>query len=177
MRVLCAQRSEDGKTFPPVVTKGVVPRGTRPGDPEAGFTLTELIVVIGIIGILAAIGIPSFMAWMPKLRLNGAARMVMGDLMAARMKAVSQNNEFKVFFINDHQYTILDDDNGNGVIDVGEATETKNIQDQYSEVTLSSTANPVFDPRGTASPAATITLTGSGSKLVKVHLTGRVMIE
>jgi type IV fimbrial biogenesis protein FimT len=98
----------------------------------------------------------------------------MGDLMWARMEAVSQKNEFRVFFISDHEYKILDDDNNDGNADMGEWSQTKDLQDGYHDVSVGFTANPIFFPRGSAS-GGTVTLTNSsGSKKVKVHLTGRV---
>jgi type IV fimbrial biogenesis protein FimT len=144
---------------------------------ESGFTLVELMVTIAVFAILASIAIPTFMSLMPGMRLNGAARQVMTDLMAARMKAVKENNRFRVFFIDNHQYKILDDDNNNNAENAGEWTQTKDIQNEYHDVTFSSTANPIYYPRGTAY-GTTITLTNSsGSKTVKVAITGRVKIE
>ena len=144
---------------------------------QAGFTLIELMIIIAIMGIFAGIAIPNYLAYLPKSRLNGAARQVMGDLMAARMQAVSQNNEFKIFFLNNHEYQVLDDDDNDGNIDGGEWTQTKDIQSEYSDVTFSNvSANPIFYSRGTAY-GTTITLTNStGSKYVKVATAGRVKI-
>ena len=128
---------------------------------------------------MASIAIPSFMSLLPGMRLNGAARQVMGDLMAARMKAVKQNNRFRVFFNNPgtNEYTILDDDNNNNSADTGEATTAKNIQDNYHDVTFSSSTNPIFYPRGTAYGTTVTVTNSSGSKDVKVAITGRVKIE
>ena len=147
---------------------------------QSGFTLIEMMIIIAILAIFAAIATPNFLSYLPKHRLNGAARQVMGDLMAARMKAVSQNNEFKIFFLaNGHDYTILDDDDNDGTADIGEWTEIKDIQNEYHDVTLSTTNNPIFHPRGTASPlGTTITLSSSSgsNKYVKIRYTGRVKI-
>ena len=146
---------------------------------ESGFTLIEMMVVTGVFVIMAMIAIPTFMSLLPGMRLSGAARQVMGDLMAARMNAVKQNNRFRVFFNNPgtNEYTILDDDNNNNSADTGEATTTKNIQDNYHDVTFSSTANPIYYPRGTAWGTTITLINSSGSKTVKVAITGRVKIE
>ena len=146
-----------------------------------GFTLLELMMVVAIMGILSAIATPNLMYYMAERRLNGAARMVMSDLMAARQKAVTQNNKFKVFFnaTNHHEYTILDDDNGNGAADTGEATEVRDIRRDYYDVTFTASADPIFYPRGTAS-GTTVTVTSSRtgvSKVVTVALNGRVKIN
>ena len=142
-----------------------------------GFTLIELMIVIAILGILAGIAAPNFQTYMTRMRLNGAARQIMTDLMEARSKAVSGNNRFRVFFLDDHQYKVLDDDNNNNAEDSGETTITRDIQDEYYGVTLSKTADPIFYPRGTAY-GTTIKLTNSsGLKYVKVALTGRIKID
>ncbi|MHB8907504.1 MAG: GspH/FimT family pseudopilin [Syntrophales bacterium] len=147
-----------------------------------GFSLLELMIVIALMGIISAIAAPKLADYMAERRLRGAARMVMSDLMMARQRAVSQNNPFRVTFNGDHRtYTILDDDNGNGISDPGEASETKDIRTDYYDVTISNaSANPTFSSRGAATLATTVTLTSSrtgGSRYVKVASTGRVMID
>ncbi len=146
-----------------------------------GFTLTELMIVVALAAILAAIAVPNIMAQMPRYRLNGAARQVLSDLMAARMQAVSQNKKVKVFFDNTHQYRICDDANGDGTVADGEGNvQTKDIQTEYHDVTLTRSADPVFQPRGT-STVAKITLTSTSTSAsilyVKVSLAGRVKID
>jgi type IV fimbrial biogenesis protein FimT len=129
---------------------------------DSGFTLIELIVIIAIVAIFAGIAVPNFLSYMPKHRLNGAARQVMGDLMAARMKAVSQNTTVTVAWVSDRKYKI--------------STEEKTID--YSDVTIGSFSNISLDSRGTKKPGnGTITLTNSiGSKDVIVASAGRVRI-
>lgn len=146
-----------------------------------GFTLVEMMIVVAVMGIMSAIAAPNLMHYMAERRLNGAARMVMSDLMAARQRAVTQNNEFKVFFnTNQHEYTILDDDDNDGTADTGEATEVRNIWNDYYDVTLSASVNPIFTPRGTSTNGTTVTLSSAKtgvSKYVKAAWSGRVKID
>lgn len=143
---------------------------------QKGFTVVEVTLVLLIVGISAAVTTPGVLELMARYRLKGAARQAMGDFMWAKMRAVSEKNKFKVFLLNEYEYRILDDDNNNGKVDAGEWHRVRDIRDYYPDVTVRFTADLIFFPRGSAQPA-TITLTNnSGSKSVKVHITGRVKI-
>lgn len=63
-----------------------------------GFTLVELLIAIVIIGILAAVGVPSFQALMDKKRLQGAADNVLADLRYVQSESVKQNRDITVTF-------------------------------------------------------------------------------
>lgn len=148
---------------------------------KTGMTLLELIIVVAILGIVSAIAAPNYMNYMADRRLKGAARTIMSDLMASRLSAVSRNHEFKVFFSGDQMtYTVLADTNNNGTADTGEAAEAKNIRNDYHDVAMTASANPIFSPRGTAPLGTTVTLTSlrtGARQCVMVGLSGRVKID
>lgn len=144
---------------------------------QKGFSLLEMIIVLAIISVLAGTTISVYITMKPVLRLSGATRQIMGDLMWARMQAISQNNEFRIIYDNNHRYRILDDDNNNGTSTTGESIITKDIRDKYDDVTYhsSNANNLIFYPKGNAANLTTITITNrSGTKTVSVAITGRV---
>ena len=145
-----------------------------------GFSIGELMTVVSVIGIVTAVGIPSFLSFQPSMRLNGAAREVLSRLNWARANAVQNNNSSVVTFLNDHSFQIFNDANGNGLADANETT-TINLQTNYSDVTFTvsgSSSTPTFNGRGTASSDTTVTITNtSGSKIVQVSPTGNVKIN
>jgi prepilin-type N-terminal cleavage/methylation domain-containing protein len=147
---------------------------------QRGFSFLEVMTAIVIAAILAMIAIPSFTILMTKYRLNGATRQVFSDLMAARMKAITLNRRVQVFFLGDNRtYKICDDANGDGNVLVTEGdVQTRDIQGNYFSVTLGSTGDPVFEPRGTTMNSRIVTVTNSsGSKTIRVDASGGVRIE
>ena len=141
-----------------------------------GFTVVEVAVVLVILGISAAMAMPSVLDVMSRVQLKGAARQVMSDLMWAKMQSVSEQNPFRIIPLSEHEYEILDDDDNNGKVDSGEWRGVRDIRDQYHNVTMRFSSAPTFFPRGSARPGTIILKNKSGSKKIKVHLTGRVKI-
>ena len=77
---------------------------------QNGFTLTEVILVIVIIGALAAVAIPNFLSWLPGMRLKAASRDILSKMQEARMLAIKDNRNYVIVFdVANNLYTIRDD--------------------------------------------------------------------
>ncbi len=63
-----------------------------------GFTMVELMVCVGILGIMVAVAVPGILGNLPKYRLKWAIRTLTCDFHAVRMDAVSKNLEYRVRF-------------------------------------------------------------------------------
>jgi len=124
---------------------------------DYGFTLLEMMLVLIIGGVLTAIAIPAFMNWAPKYRVNGAARQVFSEMMAARAKAISEGNDYIISFdISNNRFTIYDDDDNNGM-DSGESVRTIIIPEAYPGIEF----GRVSSPRD-SSAAGFVTFIGTG---------------
>jgi prepilin-type N-terminal cleavage/methylation domain-containing protein len=65
---------------------------------EHGFTVIELVVVIGVLGIISAIAIPNFLSYLQAAQTRGAAQEVATLLNQARQLAITRNRSVMVAF-------------------------------------------------------------------------------
>ena len=70
-----------------------------------GFTLIELMIVVAIIGILAAIAIPNFSAYQAKAK-QSEAKITLGSLFTATTAYATENNTFVVAALSDLRFTL-----------------------------------------------------------------------
>lgn len=79
----------------------------------AGFSLVELITVMGIITIMAAVILPALASYTRLYRIRGAMQQVASDISTARMRAISKNVNLGVLFAvvgNDRYQIVTEDD-------------------------------------------------------------------
>lgn len=82
---------------------------------QAGFSLIEMAIVMGIIAVLAALAVPSMIRWMDNQRLARSARDVTGAISFARSEAIRTGNVYLVLVQTDAQGNGLEDGGGNPV--------------------------------------------------------------
>lgn len=78
-------------------------------SPAFGFTLVELLIVIAVIGILAASSIPVFSSYTSSQRLSQTAKNVKNDLRSAQNRAISgvEGKAWGMSFNGSNSYTIF----------------------------------------------------------------------
>jgi len=143
-----------------------------------GFTAIELMVTIGIIAILVAIGVPAYTNWVPKYKLRSDVIDLKADLEMAKLTAKRENIIVGVSF-GDSEYTIFRDTNPQNYI--FDATESVVEYQKLSpgDTFPSTGVLTWFKGNGEAEPV-NITLKGYGgtaSKIIEVEFLGRVSIH
>lgn len=76
---------------------------------NSGFTLIEVMIVIVIIAIMAAIGVPTISSLMPNMHLKDEARVLYTNLQQARIQSVKNNRLTAISFDTvNNNYTVCD---------------------------------------------------------------------
>jgi prepilin-type N-terminal cleavage/methylation domain-containing protein len=146
---------------------------------EQGFGLAELIVVVAVIGLLAALAMPSFLTFWQSSSLGAGAAEMASVLNRGRQLAVSQNTSvcvqvsgtsirFRTVSCAGTIWTGTGTD-GAGLISLSNGLQISNVG-----------ASAIFTNAGGANPGATYTVTDprtTRTRSVVVSATGRVNVQ
>lgn len=144
-------------------------RQANPLD-QKGFTLIELLIVVALVAILTIIAVPQITVLANKFRLNGATRLVWGDLQNAKLTAIKTNGTTTVTFNNSTNYSFPAG---------GGQTFARELTTEYPNITVVKTGGGTIAFASTGmTQAATITIQNSqASKTISVLWTGRILIN
>lgn len=129
---------------------------------QKGFTLIELIIVMGIMGILATFAVPTFQNYIRNQNLKTAARGITSDFFATREKALSENVRYRITFDQaSNSYTIARGTySGTPYVD----QQTKSMTSYAPSIQLNADQVVYFQTRGTVTACNfTISNTINGS--------------
>lgn len=161
------------------------------GTPDKGFTLLEIMIVVAILGIAAAIGIPNWVAGKPYRELKKAARDVYGELQRAKTRAVTTSRAHRVTFDeSSRRFQVQEAENCTMVLDESSCAwrnADSIMRVLPNTVTLNGTPfgdrTVVFNPDGTAEQASQYPISArlrcsSGQQYsVNVERNGRIFLR
>ena len=141
--------------------------------------MAELLATVAVLGTFVSTTVLTTSQVRPLYIIRGAARQVAADLQKTRMSAVTENNRYVVQIASNHTDTILDDNNNDGVVEVGESVRTVDIQLDWPGVTMSSGGPITFLPNGTALAPVVVTLQKAGTmdKTISISQAGSIRIQ
>jgi prepilin-type N-terminal cleavage/methylation domain-containing protein len=134
-----------------------------PGN-QKGYSVTEMVIVVAIVGVLAAVAIPPFMQMRSGLEYRQVSRDIASALREARNKAITTNRQHRLEFdpvVPCRRYRVTQGDRA-----YNSAVWTTNqswitIPQSVTLSTIPNLANIEFNPNGTAAnlaPAVSVTI-------------------
>lgn len=141
-----------------------------------GFTLVEMLAVLVIMGIMAAMAGPRLVRWTQTISQRGAANELIADLSLARTQAVRLGSTVSVRVTSDTTYQVTADDAAGNVARV---LKRVNLKRTYVNTRLNVGAGRVsFDSRGMYRTGSTLSelsvLRGTDVKTIRITAVGRI---
>jgi prepilin-type N-terminal cleavage/methylation domain-containing protein len=156
-------------------------RTCTPPHRRRGFTLTELMIVVVLMGLMAAMAGPRMARWVQTIGQRGAFNQLISDLSLARIQAVRQGTTVSLNVIDANSYDVTVDAFG---ANPARVLKRVDLDQTYPGTTLDPASGRIaFDSRGTlrASPVSTITQVtlarGSVTKRLTVTGVGKIDVE
>lgn len=149
-------------------------RATKTVVNAKGFTLTETVLTVAIIGALTAVAVPSYGGFCARSRVRGVALGLVTELASIRTNAISQNMQFRFSVVGDHGYEVTKHSASAGPLDLGVVIKQVDISNSYPGVTLSATGNVTFRPYGTSSPMVITVENAQDTRQVQVNIAGHI---
>jgi len=152
-----------------------------------GFTLLELMITIGIVAIVTAIGVQAYIKWIPKYKLRNDLINLKADLEMAKLISKRENICVDAIFI-DNEYTIFKN-NGSGSHACNTALDDDESILEYQKLSpgitfgnisfAAGSKNARFKGNGNAKTGHIVLqgYNGISSKKIVISLLGRVRIE
>jgi prepilin-type N-terminal cleavage/methylation domain-containing protein len=150
-----------------------------------GFTLIELMVIIGIVAILSVVAIPNFRSWLPKTQTGSAAREILTTIQLAKMAAIKDSANVVVHFTpaTGECLVFVDDGADGGTADDRVRNGGERLVRRYMAppgVTLSLPSfgsDLEFSNRGLPTAGGDVSVASSGrTKTIRVLLSGHAKI-
>ncbi|MFH1337149.1 MAG: GspH/FimT family pseudopilin [Candidatus Zixiibacteriota bacterium] len=135
---------------------------------DKGFTMLEMMIIVVVIGIIATLSLPGFGKVMDRLKLKTAGRDVVSAMRFARSAAVSQKDQFGVYFDQSARTFLIFKDIANQssfTYDVG-ADSVIQIKNLPRNVNFGYTSIPgpaiIFKPNGSAYTSGQVYMSSYG---------------
>jgi len=148
---------------------------------ERGFTITELMIVVAIMGGLTAVATPSLSRWLTSIRMASATRDIASTLQLVRVKAITQNTGIRINFDTTAHTYQMQQRNAADLTTWNNVDKAQKLPAGIRFVSV--TDNPVTfqSGRGSILPGrnSTITLQNTQGKTnaVVVAQTGRILVH
>ena len=138
-----------------------------------GFTLTEVLIVIAIIGIISVATIPAIRFYQPNIRLSGAARELVTDLRYIQQITVTEQVEHCIqFFPLEKKYQIIQ-------CQGSEVLEEKTLPTEIQTMTVTGFTQDIvrYNPYGAVQKAGTIVLENTRNEIKTILVKPSGFIE
>lgn len=148
---------------------------------QAGFSMTELMVGIAILGVVAIMTVPPVRAYRETLRVDSAAEEISAAVRSAQARARSRSHAMILqYTLNSGSIVITDDVDNDSVPDDDEQSQALELDGVTVSKSTFDDDRLIFNSRGRAVNGGTLTLTGQADQSKELRVspgTGQVKVQ